>query len=176
MHRNRAKEELNTCVKILNRLRTAWWSAGAMADLGMAALSNDERNSRPRSTNPANGPAPNSSTTPATSTSSTSTHQQVPHPTAPSDPRLNPTNQPQLLNYNLNSPVTMPDQHPISSERAEQFPMNDFDFSDSSPDWLNFDTAFENFDTLLGSSGADLSNELFKPFNYEGYDFMGDSA
>jgi hypothetical protein len=42
-----------------------------------------------------------------------------------------------------------------------------FDFSDASPDWLNFDAAFENFEGLLGSSGADLSNELFRPLHYE---------
>jgi hypothetical protein len=36
-----------------------------------------------------------------------------------------------------------------------------------SPDWLNFDTAFENFDAVLGSSGADLSMELLRPFNFE---------
>jgi len=37
---------------------------------------------------------------------------------------------------------------------------------------LNFDTAFENIDTLLGSSGADLSMELLAPFNYEGFGFL----
>jgi hypothetical protein len=36
-----------------------------------------------------------------------------------------------------------------------------------SPDWLNFDTAFENFDAVLGSSGADVSMELLKPFNFD---------
>jgi hypothetical protein len=36
-----------------------------------------------------------------------------------------------------------------------------------SPDWLNFDTAFENFDALLGSSGPDVSMELLKPFNFD---------
>lgn len=38
-----------------------------------------------------------------------------------------------------------------------------------SPDWLNFDTAFENFDAVLGSSGADLSMELLRPFNFEAF-------
>jgi hypothetical protein len=66
----------------------------------------------------------------------------------------------------------MPGQHPISSERVEQSPLNDLDVTESSPDWLNFDNAFENIDTLLGSAGADLSNELLKPFNYEGLDFF----
>jgi hypothetical protein len=53
---------------------------------------------------------------------------------------------------------------------------NGFDFPDASPDWLNFDTAFENFEGLLGSSGADLSNELFRPLNYENMDGFLDSA
>ncbi|KAF2814463.1 uncharacterized protein BDZ99DRAFT_410999 [Mytilinidion resinicola] len=172
MHRNRAKEELKQCVKILNRLRTAWWSAGAMADLGMAALSNDERNSsRPRSIQPSTGSAQKSNATSANPASSASNQQQT-HSNHSVDSRLNNSAPTPLMNYNMNTPVQMPGQHPISSERAEQFPMNDFDFTDSSPDWLNFDTAFENFDTLLGSSGADLSNELFKPFNYEGFDFL----
>jgi hypothetical protein len=51
-----------------------------------------------------------------------------------------------------------------------------FDFPDASADWLNFDTAFENFEGLLGSSGADLSNELFRPLNYENLDGFLDSA
>ena len=38
-----------------------------------------------------------------------------------------------------------------------------------SPDWLNFDTAFENFDAVLGSSGADVSYELLKPFNFDDF-------
>jgi hypothetical protein len=42
----------------------------------------------------------------------------------------------------------------------------------SSPDWLNFDNAFENMDTLLGSSGADLSMELLKPFSYDAWAFQ----
>ncbi|KAF2280326.1 uncharacterized protein EI97DRAFT_119348 [Westerdykella ornata] len=48
----------------------------------------------------------------------------------------------------------------------------DLDFSDPSPDeWLNFDNAFQNFSGLLGGSGADLSNELFRPLSYEMEDF-----
>ena len=42
----------------------------------------------------------------------------------------------------------------------------------SSPDWLNFDNAFENMDTLLGSSGADLSMELLRPFSYDAWAFQ----
>jgi hypothetical protein len=38
-----------------------------------------------------------------------------------------------------------------------------------SPDWFNFDTAFENFDAVLGSSGADVSMELLRPFNFDDF-------
>lgn len=41
------------------------------------------------------------------------------------------------------------------------------------PDWLNFDAAFENFDAVLGSSGADLSMELLRPFNFEDFGAFG---
>lgn len=54
--------------------------------------------------------------------------------------------------------------------------MPGFDFSEASPDWLNFDAAFENFEGLLGSSGADLSNELFRPLNYEALEGFLDPA
>jgi hypothetical protein len=78
-------------------------------------------------------------------------------------------------------PPPAPGQHPTSSERGSHsqhlgatpqmaHPGQPFDFTDASPDWLNFDTAFENFEGLLGSSGADLSNELFRPLNYESLD------
>ena len=42
-----------------------------------------------------------------------------------------------------------------------------------SPDWLNFDTAFENFDAVLGSSGADVSMELLRPFNFDEFGSYG---
>ncbi|OJD28688.1 fungal specific transcription factor [Diplodia corticola] len=72
-------------------------------------------------------------------------------------------------------------QHAVSSERSEQTRMTtattastaaDFN-SNESPDWLNFDNAFENMDTLLGSSGADLSNELLRGFNWDLEEFSG---
>lgn len=42
-----------------------------------------------------------------------------------------------------------------------------------SPDWLNFDAAFENFDAVLGNSGADISMELLRPFNFEDFGAFG---
>jgi hypothetical protein len=75
-------------------------------------------------------------------------------------------------------PAPTPGQHPTSSERApmQAPPGNGFGFAETSPDWLNFDTAFENFEGLLGSSGADLSNELFRPLGYETFDGFMDPA
>ena len=188
VHVNRATEELRQCVYLLEGLRNKWWSAGTMADLGNAVLNN----AAGRSTNAVNTPAPvtveprqpEPKTEPPTPTT---THngslpppnpQQWPHPhhlDNQIDPRLQHPSHPSTPMTNLLNPMPAPTpgQHPTSSERAPmQAPPNPqpngFGFTETSPDWLNFDTAFENFEGLLGSSGADLSNELFKPLGYEG--------
>ncbi|KAF2872111.1 fungal-specific transcription factor domain-containing protein [Massariosphaeria phaeospora] len=191
VHINRAKDELRQCVVLLNRLRNAWWSAGTMADLGMAVLNNADRNTRAANTPAAMPdhpqPHPHAQLEPKSEPHMTS----HPHPppgastSTPSsshwhhhqaldtsiDPRLqthapSTTQMTSLLNP-LPAPTPTPGQHPTSSERA---PLSGFDFSDASPDWLNFDAAFENFEGLLGSSGADLSNELFRPLNYDAFE------
>lgn len=181
VHVNRATEELKQCVRLLDRLRNAWWSAGTMADLGRAVLSN----AAGRATNAANTPAavtaePRPSDPKTEPPTPQSTQSQLPsqHSTqqwnqsldTSIDPRLQqhrpPTPMTSLLNP-INTPT--PGQHPTSSERADRAPLPPagFGFAEQSPDWLNFDNAFENFEGLLGSSGADLSNELFRPLNYE---------
>ncbi|EMD89309.1 hypothetical protein COCC4DRAFT_168909 [Bipolaris maydis ATCC 48331] len=188
VHVNRATEELKQCVRLLDRLRNAWWSAGTMADLGRAVLSN----AAGRNTTTANTPMPitseprhpESKTGPPTPQNPQST--QPPSSNQPQhwqqdmetriDPRLQHNQQ---SHAHANSPMTSllnpipptPGQHPTSSERADRAPLTGppagFGFAEQSPDWLNFDAAFENFEGLLGSSGADLSNELFKPLGYE---------
>ena len=193
VHINRATEELKQCVVLLNRLRNSWWSAGTMADLGTAVLNNADRNTRAVNT-PANIPDP-----PQPHANHHTQNQykekfephaqtqtpQLPHAHPASqwhidtsiDPRLQPapqtpmTSLPSLMS---SLPASTPGQHPTSSERGERAapPMQGFDFSEASPDWLNFDAAFENFEGLLGSSGADLSNELFRPLNYDLEGFM----
>ncbi|CAI6340031.1 unnamed protein product [Periconia digitata] len=280
VHINRATEEIKQCVTLLNKLRPAWWSAGTMADLGMAVLNNADRNTRA-----ANTPAAAVSEQPENPQSShqhhRQHHQQQPqfqrmqnqqqhsatHPpppwpkheegtntALPIDPRLQQhhlhhslsapphrgspsptTTMTNLLNPVPTPPPTssssttsttttsmLPGQHPTSSERisnhrgqlsssslpqsqhlshphppppppppppshqhnpqtpqqqhlptptggsATETPIAFDAFPDASPDWLNFDTAFENFEGLLGSSGADLSHELFRPLGYEG--------
>lgn len=174
VHINRATDELKQCVVLLNRLRSAWWSAGTMADLGTAVLSNAERNTKTVNT-PAtindlkvDLPMQTGHQAPQRPPSNPSQWpQQAPIDTS-IDPRLqHSTASP--MNHLLNPiPAPTPGQHPMSSERADRAPLAGFDFSEGSPDWLNFDAAFENFEGLLGSSGADLSNELFRPLNYEG--------
>lgn len=180
VHIKRASEELKQCVLLLDRLRNAWWSAGTMADIGRAVLSN----AAGQRTNAVNTPAP---TAPELRPNEAKTEPPPPQPTQngphmpvsnnqwppqnmdnPIDPRLQqqqPSPMPNLLNP---MPALTPGQHPTSSERADRAPIPAaFAFAEQSPDWLNFDAAFENFEGLLGSSGADLSNELFRPLNYE---------
>ncbi|KAH8732487.1 fungal-specific transcription factor domain-containing protein [Phaeosphaeriaceae sp. PMI808] len=194
VHVNRATEELKQCVRLLDRLRNAWWSAGTMADLGRAVLSN----AAGRTTNAVNTPATVSAEPRATETKTepptpTATHINTLPPPASQhwshssldnqiDPRLQHPSHPstpmtRLLNP---TPALTPGQHPTSSERADRMPIQvppgGFGFTEPSPDWLNFDTAFENFEGLLGSSGADLSNELFRPLGYEALDGFLDPA
>jgi hypothetical protein len=195
VHVNRATEELKQCVHLLDRLRNSWWAAGTMADLGRAVLSN----AAGRNTNAANTPAPmpaeprasETKTEPPTPTAShqdvlppTNRHQWPPHPSLDNqiDPRLQHPSHPSTPMTHLLNPIRAltPGQHPTSSERADRVPMQappgGFGFTETSPDWLNFDAAFENFEGLLGSSGADLSNELFKPLGYEAFEGLMDPA
>lgn len=216
VHINRATDELKQCVVLLNRLRSAWWSAGTMADLGTAVLNNADRNTRTANTpatvadvNNAHSrnlegkteqqlPLQPSHHPPLASSASTHHHHPQWHSTPQQsldtsiDPRLQSHAAPPTPMSLLNPlPTSTPGQHPTSSERADRAPVPNpptsammpnsnsnsnlaatpvpghFDFSDASPDWLNFDAAFENFEGLLGSSGADLSNELFRPLHYE---------
>ncbi|KAH9871970.1 hypothetical protein J1614_006229 [Plenodomus biglobosus] len=183
VHVNRATEELKQCVRLLDRLRNAWWSAGTTADLGRAVLSN----AAGRTTNAANTPVavpaeprrPEPKTEPPTPQHTHDGHpppqpHYVPQWSQSPDTAIDPRLQPHQLHTpmtGLLNPIsaTTPGQHPTSSERGERAPMPPtvYGFAEQSPDWLNFDAAFENFEGLLGSSGADLSNELFRPLNYE---------
>ncbi|KAJ4350281.1 uncharacterized protein N0V89_008902 [Didymosphaeria variabile] len=202
VHINRATEELRQCVMLLNRLRYAWWTAGTMADIGTAVLNNADRNTRTANTpappaenahHPAMKPTPAGAHNQQQHHASTPSNWQTLDNATPIDPRLqqqNPTSAPTANMTHLLNPLPpppTPGQHPTSSERGShvQHPGATpqlahagppFDFSEASPDWLNFDTAFENFEGLLGSSGADLSNELFRPLNYESLDGFLDPA
>jgi hypothetical protein len=207
VHINRATEELKQCVHLLDRLRNAWWSAGTMADIGRAVLSNaaGRTTTTTNNTNAANTPAPSApearqqdpkteippAHTPSTAgpRMPTSRPWSQQHMDSPIDPRLQPSAPPTPMTHILNpmpgsgsaAAALTPGTHPTSSERGERAPAGATaasaaasaaavgfgGFAETSPDWLNFDAAFENFEGLLGSSGADLSNELFRPLNYE---------
>ena len=199
VHINRATEELKQCVTLLNRLRPAWWSAGTMADLGTAVVNNADRNTRTANTPATFADHPNLDDRSNHHHQPHSSQQLLSGPsnwqtldnTNPIDPRLQQAPTPTMTN--LLNPIPAaptPGQHPTSSERSDRSTQQpqpqrahpaplahaSFDFADASPDWLNFDTAFENFEGLLGSSGADLSNELFRPLNYENLDGLLDPA
>lgn len=194
VHVNRATEELKQCVRLLDRLRNAWWSAGTMAELGRAVLNNAAGRATNAVNTPAAVPAEPRTSDPKTDapTPTASQHEAVPptnrsqwtHPSIDNqiDPRLQHQHHPATPMTNLLNPIqaSTPGQHPISSERADRAPMpappGGFGFTETSPDWLNFDAAFENFEGLLGSSGADLSNELFRPLGYEAYEGFMDPA
>lgn len=174
VHIDRATAELKQCVVLLNRLRGAWWSAGTMADLGTAALLNADRNTRAANTPAAvteHNPQPGENelrqqpmTTPARRGTSSTQWQQTPLDSQ-IDPRLQSTHRPPTPMATIPNSISTPGQHPTSSERA---PLVGFDINDTSPEyWDNLDNAFDNFSTLLGSSGADYSNELFRPLNNE---------
>ncbi|KAF2747364.1 hypothetical protein M011DRAFT_443944 [Sporormia fimetaria CBS 119925] len=190
VHINRATEELKQCVMLLNRLRSAWWSAGTMADLGTAVLQNADRNTRTANTPAAAVDAHNQAPRPSdtrldrnnamqppqnTIADPTSSHSLTwdQHAASSIDPSLQPQSSQAFLNHSHPPSVPVPGQHPTSSERGAAVAPGSscFDFASPAEDWLNFDAAFENFEGLLGSSGADLSNELFRPLNYEMEDF-----
>lgn len=195
VHVSRATEELRQCVGLLDRLRKSWWVAGTMAELGRAVLSNAAGRNTNAVNTPAAAPAEPRQTEPKTEPPTpTAAHNgtlpplnahQWPQPQMDNqiDPRLQHTPSTPMTNLLNPMPAPTPGQHPTSSERADRAPMqapqtSGFGgFAETSPDWLNFDTAFENFEGLLGSSGADLSNELFRPLGYDAFEgYMDPSA
>lgn len=165
-HRKRSKEDLQACCKILGGMRDSWWSAGAMADLGTAALKKAEGGSTRKgsvapgssqeNTSNVNGNA--SSRTPGPWPSGTTEIAQTPGMV---------TAQP-ATPFMTNDPLTTVNPNGV------QLDTSSFSgYLNNSPDWLNFDNAFENMDMLLGSSGADLSMELLRPFSYDAWAFQG---
>lgn len=173
-HKNRAKEDLKTCCKLLDKLRATWWCAGCMADLGAAALSKAEKaEQRTRADEAAGTRASDAFHADPATPSSNATPRNVAEPDGKDAPAS--TTVRSLLNMSTTVPQMMAGQpqHAVSSERVEQTPPNSAEINNESPDWLNFDNAFENMDTLLGSSGADLSSELLRGFNWDLGEFPG---
>lgn len=156
-HRSRAKLELQKCCELLERLRTNWWSAGRMADLGRAALKKASKASVSVSAQSAQQDRHTIAATPMrpiTSSLNNPANIASPEVQQPFAARENGTGQ--VSNRFPESMISTP---------SAQSPSLGFETT-VSPDWLNFDTAFENFDAVLGSSGADLSMELLRPFNF----------
>jgi len=152
-HRKRSKEDLQACCTILEKMRDSWWTAGAMADLGTAALKKAEGPARRASaahspSSHAPGPAPSTSG-PRTVAPGPANAADAAGPPAP---------------YGAADTAALP-LHP-NGAAFDPPPFAPLDLH-ASPDWLNFDAAFENMDLLLGSSGPDLSMELMRPFSYD---------
>ncbi|EKG20720.1 Transcription factor fungi [Macrophomina phaseolina MS6] len=171
-HKNRAKEDLKTCCHLLNRLRATWWCAGCMADLGTAALHKAEK-AEQRPITPASGTRASDafraeSATPGSHDTSRDASDPLERDTHPNTTVRSLLNVPTVPHMMPGQP-----QHTVSNERVAQTTPNSADFNNESPDWLNFDNAFENMDTLLGSSGADLSSELLRGFNWDLSGFPG---
>lgn len=150
-HRSRAKLELQKCCELLERLRTTWWSAGRMADLGRAALKKASKASSSMSAPSVQHDKHATSTAAMGSMSSLNSPVNIASPEQ-QQPFASRENGARQITSRLSGSMASP---ALGFETIV------------SPDWLNFDTAFENFDAVLGGSGADLSMELLRPFNFE---------
>jgi hypothetical protein len=154
--RNRARNDLQTCCDILEKMRRNWWSAGTMADLGRAALKKASAGA-----DKDNGRKQNSATDAVIA--STDANVQVEHIPAPT------IDIPAGLDANANA-LFASNQTPVDLGTMNNDLTATIGLDPSiSPDWFNFDTAFENFDAVLGSSGADVSMELLRPFNFDDF-------
>jgi hypothetical protein len=149
--RSRAKNDMQICCGLLHKMRVHWWSAGTMADLGRAAL-------KKAASGRDEGGA--GSQTVVKETEKDLNTLVEPLPTA----TLSSIDMPTTTGTDLTSTTPLPT--PSTSSGNDLTTTMGLDPS-ISPDWLNFDTAFENFDALLGSSGPDVSMELLKPFNFD---------
>lgn len=146
--RSRANNDMRICCDLLHKMRIHWWAAGTMAELGRAALKKaaaGRENTDGRVRNMPKESATNNHTgvqlPPIASTPPGDVVDCVSTATTSTDP--------------LTTPYINPDDNISMLDPT------------ISPDWLNFDTAFENFDALLGSSGPDVSMELLRPFKFD---------
>jgi hypothetical protein len=171
-HRNRAKNDLQSCCDLLQKMRCVWWSAGAMADLGRAALQQASKsNERRMKTRKLNGTAPGAENAAHVAQSDGVAEKSAKSPqssTLSSEQPIDPIVPAPLVSFS--TPFAVPESN---LELSNGVPGDGslpaaFD-AHVSPDWLNFDTAFENFDAVLGNSGPDMSLELLRPFNFEDF-------
>jgi hypothetical protein len=160
---------------MLQKMRSVWWSAGAMADLGNAAL---KKASKPRQIDKAKDKEDGATSAGvldsankiqtvegATTRNGNGTAADIPLVTTPisTDFPLDTTTEPLPINSALDFSNGLDQDISLPSDMNAHI----------SPDWLNFDAAFEKFDTVLGGSGADQSMELLRAFNFEDFGSFG---
>jgi hypothetical protein len=161
-HRSRARIELQKCCDLLEKMRPIWWSAGRMADLGRAALnkaSNVPAAAQVYGSGAQRGKQTMADTVIMPITNSLNKNGRTGSSGQQQHLSVQGNGTEQGSNPFIETVVSTPSS--LSSNIGVETTM--------SPDWLNFDAAFENFDAVLGSSGADLSMELLRPFNFEDF-------
>lgn len=158
--RNRAKEDIKTCCRVLEGFRDQWWSAGAIADIGKAALVKADDSRR------VNVGVTDSVHHPPIVTGKALVEQQDYGQNIDQVTSRESVSASALLA--LGQPESMTGQY--SSSNGELASPSDVNYGTSPTDWLDFDNVFENFNSLTGISGGDFSNDIFSTFNYDGYD------
>ncbi|KAI9698624.1 MAG: hypothetical protein M1820_007423 [Bogoriella megaspora] len=182
MHKMRAKEDLERCCQLLDGLKSIWHSAGLMAEMGKAAI--NKANKVSRATDDRFATAPSGVKGPVS--------KQRNHHRDGSDNSMPPPAQRSSVEnshhglnfepFQLESPTSIPGQHPISSTRG------DYNFGEGagntpSGSTANFEGVFDNIDAVLGSypdlnfpiDFSDALANLDNPVIQEGSDgiFMG---
>jgi hypothetical protein len=173
-HRSRAKSDLKICCDLLQKMRSVWWSAGAMADLGNAAL---KKASKPREVEKISNQAVSRETTDMAYEINTTHDDTEVTITNGNHNATNPSGTTHILGdlpvENTVGNLSIDSNLPFANGLEPDLSLPPILDAQISPDWLNFDQAFENFDTVLGSSGADQSMELLRPFNFEDFGSFG---
>ncbi|KAF2761016.1 hypothetical protein EJ05DRAFT_435380 [Pseudovirgaria hyperparasitica] len=159
-HKSRGKEDLKRCCELLNKLRISFWSAGATADLGKAALSKANSQDLIRQDRPKHSGSKYVEPSGNVQASVNGTH-------------ISDIQGPATITQNSVSDTDVAAAQALSSLQTTRLPTPSFadeilpPTSGESLDWLNFDHAFENMETLLGSAGADESSYLLRPFSID---------
>ncbi|KAF1813036.1 hypothetical protein P152DRAFT_336219 [Eremomyces bilateralis CBS 781.70] len=159
-----ALQELTTCCVLLRRMRYQWWSAAAMAELASAALAKADRQAEAARQPSVDEQQKNEPESRLHALAALAHAQPV-----DSDPMNRPyTSSSAAGGSKIPSTITSSFPNfsatPTMSPLTPQLGTATMDLTDSL-DWLNFDNCFDNMDTLLGSSGADMSMEMLRPFD-----------
>ena len=146
MHKARAKEDLEKCCHLLDGLKVVWHSAGAMAEMGKAAI--EKANQVCRATN-------GRISTSDSNTEKPKRQRRGSKDNMPSDIRRNSNNAESIEKslsdpFPTESPTFIPGQHPISSTRGEVATTNASQ-PVASKDHASYDVTFDDIDAVLGS-------------------------